>query len=211
MTVIGVIGTLIINSHMEEIHALSFGSIELGMDSIVGILFELSFWAFAAYLVMGFADWRYQEYEHQKKLKMSKQDIKDEHKNLEGDPQMKARMRQMGQSMVKKQQLAKVPTADVIITNPTHYAIAIRYDPDVAPAPHVVAKGLDYFALKIREVAEEHNVERVENRALARSLYDAVDPGEMIPPNLFVAVAEVLAYVYSKQKGRKAKYRPKSR
>ena len=112
---------------------------------------------------------------------------------------MKGKVRQTGRAMLSKKQLKQIPTADVIITNPTHYAIALRYDPDIAPAPHVVAKGVDHFALKIREVAKLHNIEMVENRPLARALYDKVEYGEMIPPELFVAVAEVLAFVYQKK------------
>ena len=122
---------------------------------------------------------------------------------------MKSRIRQAGIKMAKTRQLAAVPTADVVITNPTHYAIALKYDPDIAPAPVVVAKGKDLFAQKIKEVAQENNVPLVENKALARTLYPVAEADSMIPPQLFVAVAEVLAYVFSKNKGRKLPNRKK--
>ena len=162
------------------------------------------------FFIMGLVDWRYQAWELEKQLRMSRQDIKDERKNQEGDPMMKQRMRQMGIQISKNKQLASVPTADVVITNPTHFAIALRYDPDVAPAPMVVAKGQDHFALKIKEVAKENNVMTIENRPLARALYAACEVDAMIPPDLFIAVAEVLAYVFAKNKGRRLNAAKKS-
>jgi flagellar biosynthetic protein FlhB len=160
-------------------------------------------WLWGPTLLLALADWRYQAHAMQKQLSMSRQDIRDEAKNLDGDQKMKQKIKALGQRMLNKKQLAQVPKADVIITNPTHYAVALRYDPDIAPAPHVVAKGIDFVALKIREVAKTHRVEIVENRALARGLHAQVDVGEMIPPELFVAVAEVLAFVYAKRGGRR--------
>ena len=211
MGLVGGVGYMVIASNWNDLLQLTYGSVWDFFGLILKVMLQLMLGAVMAYLVLGFGDWRYQAFEHEKKLRMSKQDIKDENKNLEGDLQMKAKMRQMGQSFVKQQQIAKVPTADVVITNPTHYAVALRYDPDIAPAPHVVAKGLDNFALKIREVAKENGVEIIENRPLARSLYGSVDYGEIIPPDLFVAVAEVLALVYRKNGGRQLYDKKKAR
>lgn len=202
MSAMGVIGTAIVQKHLPEAWLLNQLPLPVAAAHLNSWMMELGFWLVGVYLAIGVADWKYQAFEHEKRLRMSKQDIKDEHKNLEGDPHVKGKLRQMGAALIKKKQLAKVPTADVVIVNPTHYAIAIRYDPDVAPAPHVVAKGIDNFALKIKEVAKENGVSIVENRSLARSLYASVEYGQMIPPDLFVAVAEVLALVYAKRKGR---------
>ncbi|MDX1294688.1 MAG: flagellar biosynthesis protein FlhB [Sulfurimonadaceae bacterium] len=130
------------------------------------------------------------------KLKMSKQEVKDEMKNMEGDPHIKAKIRQIQMQASRKRMMAEVPEADVVITNPTHYAVAIKYDEQKHNAPMVVAKGKDNIALQIKKIAREHNVHIVQNPPLARSLYKDVDVDKPIPEALFSAVAEVLAYVY---------------
>ena len=138
----------------------------------------------------------YQRYTYKKSLRMSKQEIKDEFKQTEGNPEVKAKIRQIQREMAKKRMMAEVPKADVVITNPTHYAVAIRYDKEKEDAPRVVAKGTDHLALKIKEIAREAGVMIVENPPLARELYKSVEIGEIIPAKLYKAVAEVLAYVY---------------
>ncbi len=140
-------------------------------------------------------DFIYQRYTYKKSLRMSKQEIKDEFKQTEGNPEIKAKIRQIQREMAKKRMMAEVPKADVVITNPTHYAVAIRYDREKEDAPRVVAKGTDYLALKIKEIAREAGVMIVENPPLARELYK-IDIGEIIPAKLYKAVAEVLVYVY---------------
>ena len=132
---------------------------------------------------------------------MSKQEVKDEYKQTEGNPEIKAKIRQLQREMAKRRMMSEVPKADVVITNPTHYAVAIRYDKNQEDAPRVLAKGVDNLALKIREIAEKSGVMIVENPPLARELYKSVEIGEIIPPKLYKAVAEVLAYVY-KAKGK---------
>ena len=127
---------------------------------------------------------------------MTKQEVKDEYKNTEGDPQIKGRIRQKMREVSQRRMMQDVPKADVIITNPTHLAVAIRYDSTESDAPVVIAKGEDYLAQKIKEVAREHSIEIVENKPLARMLYHNVDIGSQIPPELYQAVAEVLATVY---------------
>lgn len=203
MTIIGASGYLVIQKHWGEI--MTLGGIETGLawGMILGVIGEVTQWCCILFLLTGLLDWRYQAWQLEKQLRMSKQDIKDERRSQDGDPMIKGKMRQLGQKILRTRQLANVPTADAVITNPTHYAIAIKYDPDVAPAPFVVAKGKDHFAQKIKEVAKEHGVPMVENKPLARALYPIVEAESMIPPELFVAVAEVLAYVFSKNKGRK--------
>ena len=148
-------------------------------------------------LVFAIIDWIVQKRKHKKQLKMTKQEVKEEYKQTEGDPQIKGKIRQKQRQMAMSRMMREVPKADVVITNPTHFAVAIKYDPKEDDAPIVVAKGQDYVALRIKEVARESGVQIVENKALARTLYAAVDIGEAIPEELYQAVAEVLAYVFS--------------
>jgi len=149
--------------------------------------------------VLAVLDYAYQRYEYEKNLRMSKQDLKDEHKQAEGDPLIKGKIRERQRSMAIRRMMQELPKADVIITNPTHFAVAIRYDASAMSAPTVVAKGQDYLALKIREVAKKHRIVTMENKPLARALYSQVEIGQQIPEDLFKAVAEVLAYVYKLQ------------
>jgi flagellar biosynthetic protein FlhB len=131
---------------------------------------------------------------------MSKQEIKDEHKQMEGDPQVKSRIRRVQMEMSRKRMMQNVPDADVVITNPTHYAVAVRYDQGKDRAPMVVAKGTDNLALKIKEIALNHGIQIVENPPLARELYKLCDVDQAIPEKLYKAVAEVLAFVFQNSK-----------
>ncbi len=149
------------------------------------------------YIVIGAADWIYQKHKFHEEMKMTKQEVKDEYKNTEGNPEIKGKQRQRMQEASRRRMMQDVPKADVIITNPTHLAVALKYDSNESKAPVVLAKGEDYLALKIREVAKENHVEIVENKPLARMLYANVDIGQEIPPELYQAVAEVLAMVYN--------------
>lgn len=147
-------------------------------------------------LIIGFADLYYQKRKFKEDMKMTKQEVKDEYKNAEGDPQIKGQIRKKMQQASMRRMMQSVPKADVVITNPTHFAVAIQYDSKLASAPIVVAKGEDYLAQRIKETAREHDVEIVENKPLARALYYNVDIGGLVPPELYQAVAEVLAFVY---------------
>ena len=149
------------------------------------------------YIIIAAADYIYQKWKFHENLKMTKQEIKDEIKNSEGDPQVKGKIKQKMREASQRRMMQAVPRADVVITNPTHYAVALCYEPDKFDAPYVVAKGEDYLAQKIKEIARENHVEIVENKPLARMLYHNVDLGAQVPPELFQAVAEVLAFVYS--------------
>jgi flagellar biosynthetic protein FlhB len=151
-----------------------------------------------AYVLIALAvlDYGLQRWQHEKSLRMTRQEIKEEHKESDGDPHLKGRIRGIMREMARKRMMAEVPKADVVITNPTHLAIALRYRRQEMAAPMVIAKGADHVAERIKAIAREHNIPLVENRPVAQSLYKTVDIGAAIPENLFKAVAEILAYVY---------------
>lgn len=161
---------------------------------------ELIGWSFllmcASTLFIVIVDVPFQLYSHNKKLKMTMQEVKDEYKNTEGKPEVKAKVRQLQREMANRRMMADVPEADVIITNPTHYAVALKYDPNAMPAPIMVAKGADEVAMKIREIGKEYKVPIIEMPALARSIFHNTRIGAEIPEGLYIAVAQVLAYVY---------------
>lgn len=166
--------------------------------SVIGnIAIDLGIKIGAVYLVVGIADFAYQKIKFKKDMMMTKQEVKDEYKNAEGDPQIKAKIRQRMMQASRQRMMQELPKADVVITNPTHYAVALQYDLSIAKAPRVIAKGEDFLAQRIKEVAREHQIELVENKPLARALYANVEIGEEIPEELYQAVAEVLAYVYN--------------
>jgi flagellar biosynthesis protein FlhB len=150
----------------------------------------------AILIFLAFIDFLYVRWEMEEKMKMTKQEIKEEHKEMEGDPHVKAQIRSIQQEMARKRMMAEVPEADVVVTNPTHFSVALKYAPDEMDAPTVVAKGADLVALRIREIAREHDVPIVENPPVARLLHK-IDLGTSIPDELFRAVAEILAHVYS--------------
>jgi len=147
------------------------------------------------------ADYLYQWWKYEKDLRMTKQEVKDEYKLMEGDPQIKGKIRQKQRQMSAMRMMSRVPEADVVITNPTHYAIALKYDDKISNAPLVIAKGQDYIARKIREIAQEHGVEIVENPPLAQSLYALCEIDQEIPADFYQAVADILVFVY-RQKGK---------
>lgn len=151
------------------------------------------------YMVIALADFVYQKVKFKMDMRMTKQEIKEEYKQQEGDPQVKGKIRQRMRQASQRRMMQNLPQADVVITNPTHYAVAIKYDPEVADAPIVIAKGEDYLAARIKEAAKDHHIEIVENKPLARMLYANVDVGQAVPPELYQAVAEVLAFVYHLQ------------
>lgn len=160
----------------------------------------MSGWAFvalsAATILIVIVDVPFQVWEHARKLKMSRQDIKDEMKDTEGKPEVKGRIRQLQREMAQNRQMAAVPDADVVITNPTHFSVALKYDPENMATPILLAKGVDHAALKIREIAKEHSIEIMESPVLARSIYHTTDVDQEIPAGLYMAVAQVLAYVF---------------
>jgi flagellar biosynthesis protein FlhB len=155
--------------------------------------------------VLAVLDYAFQKWEFEQQLKMTKQEIKDEYKQTEGDPLIKSRIRSIQREMARRRMMREVPKADVIITNPTHYAVALSYKPDKKmTAPKIIAKGADNIAMKIKEIAAEHGIPMVENRPLAQNLYK-LDIGQEVPPNFYQAVAEILAYVYGLKKNKTKK------
>ncbi len=171
-------------------------SLMQGLSLVAETVTDLGIRVSAVYMILALADLIYQRVKFSNDMKMTKQEIKEEYKQQEGDPQVKGQIRQKMREASRRRMMQDLPQADVVITNPTHYAVAIKYDPQVADAPLVIAKGEDYLAQRIKETARENGVEIVENKPLARMLYANVDVGQAVPPELYQAVAEVLAFVY---------------
>ena len=159
----------------------------LGTRVLIGVL--------AAMTLIAAVDFLYQKQQHTKQLRMSKQELKEEFKQAEGDPMIKARLRQIRMERARRRMMAAVPEADVVVTNPTHYAVALKYVSDKMEAPVLTAKGIDSIAMRIREVAKEHDVPIVENPPLSRALYEGVDLDQEVPPEHYKAVAEIIGYV----------------
>jgi flagellar biosynthesis protein FlhB len=170
--------------------------LEVAIILIGNIIITLGLKISLIFLLIGAADLIYQKLKFKKDMRMSKQEVKDEYKNSEGDPQIKSKIRAKMREVSMKRMMQSLPKADVIITNPTHLAAAIMYDKQSSTAPILVAKGADFLAQKIKEVAKEHNIEIIENKPLARMLYYNVEIGDEIPPELYQMTAEILAYVY---------------
>jgi flagellar biosynthetic protein FlhB len=202
MAIVASCGFSIVYSKLNVLTGLGQTNFAQAWMVVMGVILQIAITIAIVLIVLGIADWWWQHYNLMKQLKMTKQEVKDEFKNMEGNQQIKRKIKGMGQALVRKKMLKSVSLADVIITNPTHFAVAIQYDPDEAPAPRVVGKGADHLAFQIRELAKEHNIPIVENKPLARSIYAMVEVDHMIPPELFVAVAEILAFVFKRNKGR---------
>lgn len=196
ITIIGFVTFFILWISKDDMMMLALKSADQSIRFFGETTLAMGIAASLALLVLSVLDYAYQRYDYEKNIRMSKQDIKDEHKNIEGDPQIKSKIKERQRQMAMRRMMSEIPEADVVITNPTHYAVAIKYDEELSDAPYVVAKGVDYLALKIRQIAKAHDVAIVENRQLARSLYQDVEIGEEIHEQFYQAVAEVLAYVY---------------
>lgn len=197
LALLGTVAYSVLKSRSGELYVLYGISIQQSLGLMMDIIWELGVKICIVMLVVGFADFIYQRYKHKQDLKMTKQEVKDEYKNSEGDPQIKGKQKQRMRQASQRRMMASVPEADVVITNPTHFAVALRYDANEHSAPVVTAKGTDFLAAKIKEIAREHGVEIVEDKALARMLYYNVDIDREIPPELYKAVADILAYVYN--------------
>jgi flagellar biosynthetic protein FlhB len=199
---IGVLFYVVYDSLKDEwglitsIYQLGFvAALQLIVKTVLNIAFKIS----AVFLVIAFADLKYQRWKFKDDMKMTKQEVKDEYKNTEGNPQIKGQIRRKMQEASRRRMMQNLPEADVVITNPTHLAVALKYDKEQAEAPVVIAKGADYLAEKIKDTARENHIEIVENKPLARMLYHNVELGDEIPPELYQMVAEILAYVYGLQ------------
>jgi len=193
-----IIGSFIysfLKDQIGQMPNLLYLDLKASLPMIADVVFSLAYRVLAIYFIMSVLDFWYQKWQHKQGLMMSKQDVKEEFKQMEGDPQIKGKIKQKQRQMAMQRMMQEVPKADVIVTNPTHYAVALRYQKGML-APEVVAKGQDYVALRIKERARQAGVTIVENKPLARALYAAVEIGDMVPKALYKAVAEVLAYVY---------------
>lgn len=193
---IAVIAYTSIRSHAEEIFLMYHITLNQAIAQIGLIVIDVGLKIAYVYCVVGAVDYVYQRHKFNEDMKMTKQEVKDEMKNSEGDPQIKGKQRQRMQEASRRRMMQNVPQADVVITNPTHYAVALKYDAGTGTAPVLLAKGADLIAQRIKEIAKENKVEIVENKPLARMIYTNVEIGHEIPPELYQAVAEILAAVY---------------
>lgn len=195
--IVGFMAYKILRQEIESILFLTQSDITGIIDFVGHISFKLVLHTCGVMLILAIIDYAFVKWRYIEDLKMTKQEVKDELKSQEGDPKIKGRIRQAQLEAARRRLRKVIPTADVIITNPTHFAIALKYDRDRMAAPVVLAKGADFMAQRIKEIARENKVMLVENRPLARELYAQVEEGQEIPETLYAAVAEVLAYVYS--------------
>jgi len=193
---------VIAQERLEQFMTLPLRSVESGVNLVGGSLMELFWKAAGVFMVFGCVDLFRQLKRYKSELKMTKQEIREEMKDVEGNPQMKAKIRRIQRDRARKQMMKEVPKATAVICNPTHFAVAIRYDLESMAAPLVVAKGKNYLALRIKAKAIEHEVPIIENPPLAQALYKSVDVGQEIPPDLYRAVAEILAYIFKLMNGR---------
>ncbi|MCL2164294.1 MAG: flagellar biosynthesis protein FlhB [Oscillospiraceae bacterium] len=198
IVIIGMLTYVYISKRINSLMML-MGTADIYTIAVKGLefVFDLMFQIIMAMLILAFFDYAYQWWQHEKDLKMTKQEVKEEFKQMEGDPKVKSKIKEKQRQMSMQRMMSEVPKADVVITNPTHYAVALRYDLEIADAPVVIAKGQDYIAYRIKQIARDNDVEIVENKPLARSLYDGAEIGGKIPVELYQAVAEVLAFVYN--------------
>jgi len=196
---IGFVSYLIIKNDFDEILITPDISIALAFKTMLFTGFKIIIWSTVMLMVLAVPDYFFQKKEFIESLKMTKQEMKEEIKETVGDPHIRAKMREMQREIAMKNMIREVPKADVVVTNPTHYAVALRYDRETMDAPAVIAKGVDSMALRIREIARENYIEIIENRPLARELYNTVDVGDIIPENLFRAVSFIYAELYKRE------------
>lgn len=190
----------VIRDNIEIFPALQNLTVFQSTVLLGNLLYELAWKTALAFLIIAFADFLYQWWDYEKNLRMSHQEIKEEYKQTEGDPQLKAQIKKRQRMLAMRRMMEDLKQADVVITNPTHYAVALKYDLAIHSAPYVVAKGQNEIALRIRAIAEENKIVIMENKPLARALYAQVDLGQVVPTDLYKAVAEVLAFVYKLNK-----------
>lgn len=186
----------IIYENLDRTLSLPLKSLQAGKSDVLGSIGTVLWRAAALFFVFGCVDLIRQQRHYSADLRMSKQELKDEHKETEGNPQTKMRVRRIQREQARKRMMQQVPKATAVIVNPTHYAVALRYEPESMVAPLVVAKGKNLLALRIRKIAVENQIPLIENPPLAQGLYKAVDVGQEIPPHLYKAVAEILAYIF---------------
>jgi len=196
MTIMLSIVWLSLRSMQGHVAAAPFDSVMHNVQLAWSMSLRMATNVAIALVVVGGADFGFQWWQHETKLRMTRQQVKDEHKQEEVDPMIRARIKRVQREMTKQRMMRDVPTSTVVVTNPTHYAVALQYESDSMTAPKVVAKGVDEVALKIRKIAAEHDVPILERRVLAKALYATVEVGQEIPPSLYHAIAEIVAHLY---------------
>lgn len=196
LAVVSAVGVLYLRASVYKLTALPMFTAAAAWAIIGKLALQLAAWLFTIMVIMGLIDFLYQKWQHHQDLRMTKEEVKDERRSMEGDPQIKGRRLRMARQIAMQRINSAVPKADVVVTNPTHFSVAIRYDQRTMSAPKVVAKGADEMAMRIREVARHHRVPVIERPPLARALYASVPVGGEIRPEFYEAVAELLAFVY---------------
>ncbi|UVL57864.1 flagellar biosynthesis protein FlhB [Pseudomonas sp. B21-035] len=203
-----IVALTVLSADRDDLLAIANEPLEQAIIHSVQVVGWSALWMAAGLLIIAAVDVPIQLWQAHKKLLMTKQEVRDEYKDSEGKPEVKQRIRQLQREASQRRMMAAIPEADVIITNPTHYAVALKYDPEKGAAPLLLAKGADFIALKIREIANEHKIQVLESPALARSIYYSTELEEEIPAGLYLAVAQVLAYVYQIRQYRAGKGKP---
>lgn len=204
ITIVGWVAYSYLNSKADEVVTLMHKELFDVLGFIGEAAFTVALRIVIAMLLLGVLDFFYQRYDYEKSLKMTKQEVKEEFKQTEGNPEIKSKIKQKQRQMSMRRMMQEIPKADVVITNPTHFAVALKYDSEKASAPFVIAKGQDYIAQRIKQIANENKIQIVENKPLARTLFSTVEIGQSIPPELYQAVAEILAFVYGLKNGGRA-------
>ncbi|MFT5780985.1 MAG: flagellar biosynthetic protein FlhB [Pseudomonas sp.] len=204
-TVILVVALSVLSSDRQDLLAIAYEPMPAAIMHSVQIVGWSMLWMACGLILIAAVDVPFQLWDHKQKLMMTKQEVRDEYKDSEGKPEVKSRIRQLQRQMAERRMMAAVPNADVIITNPTHFAVALKYDPAQGSAPVLLAKGSDFTALKIREIAQQHKVMLLESPGLARAVYFSTEIDQQIPAGLYLAVAQVLAYVYQLKQFRSGK------
>ncbi len=206
LVVLGV-ALLVLSAYQDDLLSIAKQPLDLAIMHSVEIVGWCALWMACGLIIIAAVDVPFQLWSNKQKLMMTKQEVKDEYKDSEGKPEVKSRIRQLQREAAQRRMMQAVPEADVVITNPTHFAVALKYDGDKGGAPRLVAKGGDFVALKIREIAQEHKVTVLESPALARAVYYSTELDQEIPAGLYLAVAQVLAYVYQLRQYRSGKGR----
>ncbi len=198
MTIIGFYGYKVIKANYIMLLKTPFSEFQTGFFLVLNMCYDFVLNVAIALFIIAVADYFYQRWEHQKSLRMSKQEVKEEYKQMEGSPEVKGRLRAMRRELLKRKMIQNVPKATVVITNPTHISVALKYTEGMG-APRVIAKGEEKVAFKIREIAKEHNIPIIENKPLARAMYKTVEIEEEIPEEFYQAVAEILSYIFKEK------------
>ncbi|MBQ7562941.1 MAG: flagellar biosynthesis protein FlhB [Lachnospiraceae bacterium] len=199
LAIIGGMAYATLKDQLAAIFLLYDVTIAEAISTFGTIVIDLGIKISVLYMILGFGDYAYQKHKFREDIKMTKQEVKDEFKNAEGDPQIKGKQKQRMMEASRRRMMQAIPQADVVITNPTHFAVALKYDPEEFPAPYVIAKGEDFLARRLKEEAQAYNIDIVENKPLARMLYYNVELGAMIPAELYQAVADILAVIYNRK------------